>query len=552
MRPFLDNVDGCALRMHEIYTTVSFTTESDALFASFFAKYKTTDLALFDDILSVLNHPRFRSQDLTMKNATDVMNQISKQRQVVAGNRAGVFSTMNVATVDTCNIGTIPMLVVELVSEHVYSERAPFHRTISQGMTGVRLDCEADRILRSMSLVHRSWTTIAQRYLHRRVYISGAHNMRLSLEGAQLGPWVCELAIDSYKLLNRPMIEQDEVTRMTHDIIVMCPNLKALYLTSMLADYGFCLMGMFDRLGELTRLENLWLHRFGGEPSEGFSDGLWRLCKLLPRLHALKSLSLDGCSLVSSASLGLLNLNDDHFEDRFRSFLEDNTPSPTLRFLSLGGPCYIDVTQDEGRGLDTLELVALAWLLKSRGKYAPISLGIARSFDHDCYQHVLENSRPQITRLVCTGQQPRFEVFPALQSLCLTSTWGSRFHSLVLPQTIQHLQLHYNNPGFPHHYDEEFIAEVRAALSTEAVPNNYEYHDIYGFIEIVEILEASPSVKNVLVTWCNSEYTAEKVLKERIDGVDRMFKAFDKFCERKDIEFQWKALQYEPTFLDPY
>ena len=69
-----------------------------ALFASFFAKYKTTDLALFDDILSVLNHPRFRSQDLTMKNATDVMNQISKQRhwlrQVVAGTyRAGIFST---------------------------------------------------------------------------------------------------------------------------------------------------------------------------------------------------------------------------------------------------------------------------------------------------------------------------------------------------------------------------------------------------------------------------------------------------------------------------
>ena len=181
---------------------MSFTTESDALFASFFTKYETTALGFFDDILTLFHHPRFRSQDVTMKDALDVMGHISKQRRVVAGNRAGVFSTMNVATVDTCNIGTIPMLVVEPVSQHFYSEGAPVHSALSQGMTGVQLDCEVDRTLQGMSLVHRSRTTIAQHYLHGRVYNMGAHNIRISLQGAQLDPWVCELAIDSYKHLN--------------------------------------------------------------------------------------------------------------------------------------------------------------------------------------------------------------------------------------------------------------------------------------------------------------------------------------------------------------
>lgn len=177
--------------------------------------------------------------------------------------------------------------------------------------------------------------------------------------------------------------------------------------------------------------------------------------------------------------------------------------------------------------------------------------GLADSFDQDCYQHVLEISRPQITRLVCTGEQPRFEVFPTLQSLCLILTAESRFQSLALPQTIQHLQLHYNNLEFPHHYDEEFIAKLRAALSTETVHHEYEYHDNYHFVVITKILEASPSVKDVLVSWCNPDSNTE-VHKQRADGVDQMFQAFDRFCARKDIRFQSKVLQNQPSFLDPY
>ena len=75
-----------------------------------------------------------------MKDAIDVMGHISKQRRVITEDRAGIFPTTSTASVETCNTSTIPMLVVELVSEHVYSERVPFHRTLSWGLSEERLD----------------------------------------------------------------------------------------------------------------------------------------------------------------------------------------------------------------------------------------------------------------------------------------------------------------------------------------------------------------------------------------------------------------------------
>ena len=100
--------------------------------------------------------------------------------------------------------------------------------------------------------------------------------MRFSLKSVQLGPWVCELAIDGYHPHHSARkYEQVDIARMTYDIIVRCPNVRALYLGNMVVGYGFYAKGVIDQPGELTRLENLWLNGFRGRRSEGFSDGLW-------------------------------------------------------------------------------------------------------------------------------------------------------------------------------------------------------------------------------------------------------------------------------------
>ena len=79
---FLDNVNGCNLRMPNVHTEVPFSSASDAMFASLFTTYAGATLALFDDILCLLRHPGFRAEDLVIKDSSDLMGHISKHRQL--------------------------------------------------------------------------------------------------------------------------------------------------------------------------------------------------------------------------------------------------------------------------------------------------------------------------------------------------------------------------------------------------------------------------------------------------------------------------------------
>ena len=125
MLSFLDDVDGYALLMKNLHSTVSFPTESDVMFASFFTKYATTALAIFDDFMSFLRHLNFRAEDLVIKNINELPDYISKQRPIVAERRTCVSRTAGPPATRSSNNSIVSTLVVGSLAECIASERTP-------------------------------------------------------------------------------------------------------------------------------------------------------------------------------------------------------------------------------------------------------------------------------------------------------------------------------------------------------------------------------------------------------------------------------------------
>ena len=500
MLSFLDNVDGCVLHMKKLHTTVSFPTESDALFASFFTNYATTSLTIFDDFLSLLRHPKFNVEELATNNSSELMDHISKQRQIFAERRVCTSRIADTSVARTTNSTCVPTLIVEFLAEYIASERTPFHLAISEFSDSQ--ECEADIALRNMALVHRSWTAVAQHTLYRRIIVHGTRNMRFILQSPQLGPWVRELSVcgNSHDC---PTNDKRDIVRMTCDILKRCSNVQTLVLDDMRLECdvgnwpGPC--STFHQLGNLTRLKDLRLHFIDGPPGN-----LWNLCQVLPQLQALTRLSL--CNWYIDE--GTVDVQ------QIQTSLEATQPSLALQAVSL-----IHV-------LDT-ELDAFAWLLRScKGPRPQMRLELSAD---DIFRSsgspdmssmnllpAIEDSNPYIAQLNISNVAETDNIghivrlLPTLQTLCisLNCSWPPYFE---LPQSVHSLQLHF------------FY-----------IPRED------GSVALLRLLDASPALENLLVTYDPDFETIQ----------EDFFQFLTELCANKNIHFRLSHLKYWPTIFD--
>lgn len=243
---FLDNVRGSVLDIKKIHSCVSFNTPSDALISSLFIKYTDATgmpLSLFDDLLLLFRHTDFRADGVTFHTSENILDRIAAERRIIANDRtiSRGYELKQEAKTNSAMHVQPSTVIAELLAEHIDSQRIPFHRSCQiDGSYYYRpVGWEIDFELERMSLVHRSWTHIAQRYLRRRINIVGQKGLRHLLQNPQIGPWVRELSFSGRTTdSNFAHISTKEIPRLLCDILKRCPNVTHFYLNNFHLSYA--------------------------------------------------------------------------------------------------------------------------------------------------------------------------------------------------------------------------------------------------------------------------------------------------------------------------
>lgn len=222
-------------------------------------------LAMFQDV-------SFLSSNVTFKRAEDA--RIAKERRSLACAREN--RQLWPSTMDSIASNGIPRVVVELVAEEVHSERGAFVDVCANAHDIFQKlgDADPNETLRTMSLVHPSWTGIAQRCLRRRISAWSLLELHNLFRSHHLGPWVQELAIrDCPNGFHNVRGHPSEVERMLCGILQRCPiEAKKLPIeaTIVTSNYRF-----LQELGHLHCLEGLWLRQSGSQRSRPGIIDFW-------------------------------------------------------------------------------------------------------------------------------------------------------------------------------------------------------------------------------------------------------------------------------------
>ncbi|EJD05177.1 uncharacterized protein FOMMEDRAFT_154390 [Fomitiporia mediterranea MF3/22] len=160
----------------ELNLDIRFETYSDAKLASVFLNNMNEfPVALFQQVLDVVLDPRFKSSEVTFKNAWGIFDCVSTYRRGMALNRTLVKPHKAERT-----SGVIPPVVLGLIVDTF------MHWFEMFDINGYDL--------RNMCLVHRSWTVIAQKGLRRRAIIPYQQINRFLLSPL-CGPCVTDMMI---------------------------------------------------------------------------------------------------------------------------------------------------------------------------------------------------------------------------------------------------------------------------------------------------------------------------------------------------------------------
>ena len=437
MGSFLDNADGCNLTFQKLRTKVPFPTSSDALFAAFYFKYAEVKIRVFDDILSLLQHPAFDSKELTLRVTEDLYDHVSNQRMLDMETRQ--LRGMRIKKRNR----SMPALILDLLVEYLDSVRMPFHEMVSLGGG----QCPSDQILRTMALVHRSWTDPAQRVLRRRVLVTGQKAMRLLLQSPFLGPWVRDLSV---KLSNRSRggkVPDDNVEkenpRLLGRILSKCTGVKILDLEDPLqpkdvqpspsASSSFLpANNIICEISELAHLEHLWINQH----LDPVSWQLHAIPIVLSRLRHLQGLEITHWPMEPS------RLYKEELS-QLRTQLASAGLMPSLGYLSL-------------KTIRNKDL--LGWLLKPSDSYRPSTLalsfvdtrfiGTVGAMEWDP-RPFLAQLGPYVTKLMLTdfitGDDIMriIEHLPKLRtlSICLDS-FADLPYRIFLPMPLHRLRIH--------------------------------------------------------------------------------------------------------------
>lgn len=527
MTSTFEGVTGDSVHLQEISCIIPFLSSSDALLAAVFFKHINTSWELIDDVLALFKNRSFCTQDVTFCMAEDIYDRVREYRRVAANARDSEYWKAQVTPVaqHTPLSCPIPPLVAELVAEQIYSENDPlfdaddewgmlysgrryYHRPVST----------VEKSLRSMSLVHRSWTGFAQRCLRRRICIWSQLELQNIFHSPRIGPWVREL---SYRETNDDcVIRRQSIPRLLCGILQRCPNLKRLILevehlpVTTFSDHRF-----INQIGSLISLENLWLHQMPNRNRNAYMNFI-TLCSVLENMRSLKSLSLGSLDV-------LVPLNP---PGCFSKFLE-YCPELTIDSMSFVG----NFTPDESTEYFT-------WLIKSRQKLLSTELEISFPLLMDILEKNPELSMANVIKLQIRLLQFPIDLiddvtaalqrFSSVRSLILVvSDIGIPEGYPVIPETVTFLHVH---------------IDLTLCLCNRLKPERAFVNPLLAASSKLQAVTISASLEGLRPQSPDADGTEDNDVAD-VEAIYPFDSTFE-YCNEKGIKFQLIQARHPPTF----
>ncbi|EJD05172.1 uncharacterized protein FOMMEDRAFT_154378 [Fomitiporia mediterranea MF3/22] len=371
-------------KSRRLCSNLCFRTYSDAKLAGLLIE-NNFPVTLFEKVFNAVVDPDFKSEDITFKDIWDIFEYVSARRSKDGMERDTAVAPLEDDHNDEYSkqremrmAGGVPRDILNLVVDQLVDGRLPLGiAAMDPRPTNAFTSNSPD--LQNMSLVHRSWTSAAQRGLRRRAVIPSQHIADFLLSSL-CGPWITEMII--YWPFNKSN-NGDIVGTMKDNIWALesllerTPNIRSLVFTTSLvwntentgnvghlSSDSRCIDTCLEIITDLLpNLENLWLkhHRpltieIPNERSFNNCCELRSLYHYLPKLSSLKYLSIRWWS-------------SDDFDDPYsdsdsdRQLIWDEHPPPGLKTVDLylsGDPRKDDLT----------------WLLEKRGSFSLDSLSL--------------------------------------------------------------------------------------------------------------------------------------------------------------------------------
>lgn len=515
-----DNSTPNCFRIPDVDLDIEFNNQSDALLSSFLLSHEQgTRLYIFDAFLKLLHNPVFQSTDISFERLEDIYAHIAEFRRTTTEKMLTPHATT-----------PVPAVIVYLVADMLDSERLAFEELVSQIEDNLTrnpyVPCPEEAALRNMSLVHRSWTSAAQRALRRRQNVVGLKDLHKLLRNPHVGPWVRELSFTSPTLTHywsgfEGLDDIAEVSRLLLVLLKLCPNVRKLYIKSCfnhkgdLSSFG----SILQEIGSLPRLDTLWLTHYRAFYGTDDTPNLPDFCAQLPRMKALKRLSLNGWSTFP--------LRDRTSDAHLPESLDSLSPTANLKTLSFALPFHCDF---QHTGL-------LSWILRPRKDFLLTSVDVScRDLFTLSVQEPMQlfgalfPLLPHIKHLRL--QACSFEIKPmefiekcvALKSLVLVYDDEITSERIPLPPTLRHLQIHFvRYPDRPQNQDENVVKTVSEAKHIESLSVTATRQRFPEHIENEDVLLA--------------------------DGARLVFPETKRFCEENSISFHTDVDIRLPSFF---
>ncbi|KAL5525251.1 hypothetical protein ACEPAF_9121 [Sanghuangporus sanghuang] len=496
-------------------TSLRFSTYSDAKLAGLFLD-NDFPVVLFKKVFDVILDPDFKPEDVTFEDVWDMFTYISGRRKKDALKRelapAVTISDeedkkAELAQIRT-NPGVIPPLVLDLVVDRLIKARMPLGVATSDPWWASAFQSNIEPFY-SMSLVHRSWTTIAQRGLRRRVVIPYQHINRFLLSPF-CGPWITEMII-YWSVENGSIGVTKGDIWLLEALLDRTPNLRSLSFNTSLVwlkdfpqpsfDVNICLEIISDLLPDL---ENLWLKHMPAPVSstEECLDTcieMRSLCRQLPKLRSLRLLSISSWgSAVDEEGSSSNELDLDWSEH----------PPSHLKAIELS---HCEGVQRED----------LKWLLKPRSEFRLESLSLTTRVDyqkeasHSVLREALLDSAHEIKALrLCivgasggsvrrseVGQFTPFYTDSLLScskllrlDIIVVDDATFNWNSILLPPSIEHLAIHLH---------DDFLQKCLLPPLASQTPTS--------FVQVItKILSTVPRLQTLLISG-SQDMTGETV-----------------------------------------
>ena len=309
-----------------------------------------------DAIVDLLCKRNFVPRDISVQTPEDIVDRMYERERKAKEDDETLRLSLSAGPV-----GTIPLVVVELVADQLTHSAWDQFEVPGQlelfDSYGYRQYLARDT-LQTMSLVHPSWSYIAQRRLRRSHWVP-IHSLK-ALRNPDIGPWVQQLGLQ-WETFGGGM---DDINRFLCKFNQRCPNVKVLKLH--LYIWSGSVRSVVQQIGYMTSLECLQLHSI----QDNGSCALWDLFLVLPGLPFLKKLELISWQEGDPEYHPLANTRR----------IELNRRQGVVPDLS---GKYLDLTLEEAYVVDYQPLI---WLTRAYGDHA-LKLSLLSCHCYQCNTH---------------------------------------------------------------------------------------------------------------------------------------------------------------------